>query len=577
MLATRALRLPRVYLPQLNWQTAFLAGIVGLVAYLVLVPMALMVIVSFRTTSQTNVWGGAFTFSNYREAFFNSATYELLGNTFVFTFGSTALGMALGIGFAWLVERTNVPLRNFAYAIVPLNAAVPGVLFAISWVLLLSPRFGLYNEPFRLLGWQEGPLSPYNLAGMTIIEGFRVSATVFLMVIGLFRSMDPSLEEAAATSRAGTLTTLRRVTLPLMLPGVLAVLLYVSTGLIGVFEIPAILGMPGGVYVFSTRIWEATHRVPRDYGLAGSLSVFFVAVSLIGIWLYHRVLRVQQRFATVTGKGYRPRVMDLGRWKYLGSAVILLYFLFIVAGPLFILAWASFQPYYAPPSLQALERVSLKAYHDLLTTPYFMNALKNTAILVLVVPFGTMFLSAIMSWIVVRTRLSGRKFLDLLAFLPHTMPSIVIGLAYLWLYLILDFIPIYGTIWIIALGLITNYLAFGTRATNGAMYQIHQELEEAGALSGANWFRTFRRITIPLLLPSLVSGWIWVAMHAVRELSMALMLYSPDSRILSVLIWSFWQNGQVSLTAALGVILTLFVAVILLIGRLLAVRTAREY
>jgi iron(III) transport system permease protein len=209
--------------------------------------------------------------------------------------------------------------------------------------------------------------------------------------------------------------------------------------------------------------------------------------------------------------------------------------------------------------------------------PYIVDALKNTAILLVLVPTGTMLFSAILSWIIVRTRVQGRRALDFLAFLPHTMPSIVVGLAFMWLYLTLDFIPIYGKIWIIALALKTYYLAFGTRTTNGAMFQIHHELEEAASLSGASWFRTFRKITIPLLIPSLVGGWIWIAIHAVRELPIALMLYSPESRILSVLIWDFWESGEVPLTAAIGVVLLIFVATILFLGRLLAQRTAREY
>ena len=434
---------------------------------------------------------------------------------------------------------------------VPLTAATPGVLFAISWILLLSPRIGLYNLPFTQgLGWETAPFQPYNLIGMIVVEGIRIIPTVFLMVIGLFRSMDPALEEAAASTGAGTWTTLRKVTLPMMLPGILAVLIFICTGLMGAFEIPALLGMSDGIYVFSTRIWVATHKMPRDYGLAGSLSTVFAITAIVGILLYHRVLRVQQRFATVTGKAFRPRVINLGRLRYVGVAAIIFYFVFVVLMPALILIWASLQPFYQVPSAQSLRQVSLDAYSRLFSMPWFPDALRNTLILLLVVPTATMALSVVVSWIVVRTGTRGRKLLDSLVFLPHTMPSIVIGLSFLWMYLALDFIPIYGTIWLISLAMLTSFLAFGTRTTNAAMYQLHRDLEEAGYVTGASWNTVFRKITIPLLLPTLVGAWVWVAIHAVRELTVALMLASPQSRIVSVLIWNFWETGDIAMTAA---------------------------
>jgi iron(III) transport system permease protein len=547
-----------------------------LVAYITVVPLAVMIWFSIRTNGPAEV-GGTFTLNNYIEAYLNPTTYLLLGNTFLFAGGSTILGMVLGVGFAWIVERTNVPGRTLAYVMVPLSAATPGVLFGIAWVLLLSPRIGVYNLPFtQWLGWETAPFQPYSLLGMIVVESMRISATVFLMVIGLFRSMDPSLEEAASSAGVGTFQTLRRVTLPILLPGMLAVLIYISTSLMGAFEIPAILGMPEGIYVFSTRIWVATHKLPRDYGLAGSLAMLFTAIGIIGILVYHRVLRVQQRFATVTGKAFRPRVLNLGRWKYLGTFAILFYFTFAILGPMLILVWASLQPFYQIPSGAALANVSLDAYKRLFTLSWMVDAVKNTLLLVLIVPTVTMGLSAFLSWMVVRSKAPGRKILDTLAFLPHTMPSIVIGLALMWLYLSFDVIPIYGTIWIINLAMITQFLAFGSRTTNAAMYQLHKDLEEAGAVGGASWFDVFRKITIPLLVPSLVSGWIWVAIHAVRELTAAVMLGTPQTRVLSVLIWNFWETGDVAMTAAAGILLSLFVASLLLIGRIVSQRSVRQ-
>ena len=569
--ARRRLALPTSW-PRVDARMLILGGVTFLVLYLTVIPLLVMFWFSVRTAGPGEI-GGTFTLDKYAEAYLNPTTYRLLANTAVFVVGSSLFGLALGVGFAWLVERTNTPLKGFAYVIVPLTAATPGVLFAISWILLLSPRIGLYNLPFTQgLGWQTAPFQPYNLGGMILVEGIRIIPTVFLMVIGLFRSMDPALEEAAASTGAGTWTTLRKVTLPMMLPGILAVLIYMGTGLMGAFEIPALLGMQDGIYVFSTRIYVATHKMPRDYGLAGSLSTVFAITAIVGILLYHRVLRVQQRFATVTGKAFRPRSMDLGRWKWVGAAAIIVYFIFVVLMPALILIWASLQPFYQVPSVQSLQQVSLDAYTRLFSMPWMGDALRNTAILLLVVPTAVMALSAVVSWIVVRTQTPGRKLLDSLVFLPHTMPSIVIGLSFLWMYLILDFIPIYGTIWIISLAMLTGYLAFGTRTTNAAMFQLHKELEEAGSVTGASWLTVFRKITLPLLIPTLIGGWVWVAIHAVRELTVALMLASPQSRIVSVLIWNFWETGDIGMTAATGVLLIIFIATILALGRLVSVK-----
>src|SRR5680860_170284 len=555
----RGVRLPR--------QSLFFIAVVAVVVFLVLVPLVVMIYYSLRTAGPAEATA-TFTLANYARAYLNPATYRLLGNTVLFSAGSLALGTAIGTGFAWLVERTNVPLRGLAYVLVPLSGATPGVLFAISWVLILSPRIGLLNLPFvRGLGWETGPINPFTLTGMIFVEGIRVSSSVFLMMVGLFRSMDSSLEEAATMSGAGTATVLRRVTLPMMAPGLFGVVIFTATYLIGSFEVPAIMGLPGGIEVFSTRVFLATRRTPRDYGMAGSLSTLFVIFGLVGILLYHRALRKQERFATVTGKGYRPGIVDLGRKKALRTAAILLYAAVAIGLPLFILVWASFTPFYQPPSLAALGSLSIRSYTTLLELPYMFSAVKNTVALLIIVPTATMVLSTVVSWIVVRTSVKGRKSLDFLAFVPHAMPSIVIGLAFMLFFLTFTAIPIYGTVWVIALGLITSYIAFGSRTMNGAMFQLHHELEEAAHVHGASLFTAFRRVVVPLLIPSVIGGWIWIAMHSVRELSIALMLSSASSRPVSVLIWDFWQVGEVPRTAAMGVLLTGFVVLLLVLGR----------
>jgi iron(III) transport system permease protein len=442
---------------------------------------------------------------------------------------------------------------------------------------LLSPNIGVINVGLmKLLGLEKPLFNPYSIIGMGFVEGLRIASTTFLMVVGVFRSMDPSLEEAAATSGAGTFTTLRRVTLRLMLPGILAATIYCLTTAFDTFEIPALLGMPRGIHVFSTKIYEASHTAPRDYGMVSTLSVILLVFACFWVYLYGRATRNVEFYATVTGKGYRPRVIDLGKWKYLGTAAFIMHFLVVIVAPVSIMIWGSLLPAYQVPSMELLPLVSLASYKEILTFPYLADALKNTLIMLIFVPTLTVLIAAIVAWIVVRTKIPGRRILDTLTFIPHGIPAIVLALAVMWLYLRLPFIPIYGTIWIIMIAFVTRYLAYSTRAMNSAMAQIHKELEEAAQMSSASWATTFFRITTPLLLPSLIAVWIWVGMHVVRELSIAVMLYSPDSRVLSVFIWDLWQNGDVSYTCAIGVMLTVFLACLLFAGRRLALYKSRK-
>jgi len=361
-----------------------------------------------------------------------------------------------------------------------------------------------------------------------------------------------------------------------MLPGILAAAIYSCTTAFDAFEIPAVLGMPHGIHVFATKIYLASHQIPRDYGMASTLGVFLVVLAGLWVYLYGRATRRSEAYATVTGKGYRSRVLDLGKWKYVGTALFFTHFAVVVIAPLSILVWGSLLPYYQVPSTEALSKLSLDSYRKILNSPWLLDALKNTLMVVLTAPAVAIFISSIIAWIIVRTRFRGRRILDAFAFLPHAIPGIVLSLSFLWLYLRLTFIPIYGTVWIMALAFVTRHMAYGTRSMNSAMLQIHKELDEAAYMSGASWLTTFSRITIPLLLPSVTAVWIWSAMQTIRDITLPIMLYSPDSRVLAVLIWDLWLSGEVPATCAIGVMLLIILAVLLFVGRIVVMRRTRQ-
>jgi iron(III) transport system permease protein len=483
-----------------------------------------------------------------------------------------------------------MPLKNFAFAVVPLTIAMPGLLYGIAWVLLLSPRIGLFNlgllglfgresgllTSWAHIGFDGPPIQPYSMLGMIFVDAIRGVGVVFLMTAGIFRNMDPSLEEAAMVSGAAPNRVARLITLKLMLPGILAAFVYSITGSLETFEVPAIMGLPGNIHLLSTKIYLLNKT--DDEAVASSIGIVFILLAIVFVYFYSRLTRRIEKFSTVTGKAYRPRVMHIGTFRYIAAALVWLYLGIVVIAPFFVMLWASIQPYYAVPSAQSLSRVTFDAYTFIFTNPQAVTALVNTLLLALVAPTITILLCTLISWYVVRSRMRGKRRLDVLAFLPNSVPSIMIALALVYLFLTVPWrlIPIYGTVWIITLAVVTRYLAFGSRTMHGAVLQLHHDLEEAAQVGGVSWASAFRFIVLPLLFPSIVAGWVFVALHAVRETTMALMLYSPSSRVISLLMWDSWQSGDVNRATATGVVLMLFTGLIILFGRYVDQRRLRH-
>lgn len=561
---------------RINFSKIFLFAVVAVTLYLVLIPLIFLLWNSFHG-APSPMDAGPLTLNNYIKAYINPSTYTMLLNTLWFALGSVVIGVGLGVAFAWLIERTNVPWKNLWYTLIPLPMTIPGMLLAISWVLLLSPRIGVINLVImNIFGLEKSPLNIYSMGGMFFVEGIRLVPTMFLMMIGAFRSMDPSLEEAGATSGAGILSTLRRVTGPIMLPAILSAVIYSFTIAIEAFDIPGIIGITGGIPVFSTKIYLASRLIPANYSLAAAFSVFFVLISVFLMILYSRMTRKAEKYSTITGKGYRSRVINLGPWRYAGLAFILVYLLLALVFPGAILLWASLLPFYIVPGLDHLKQVSLSAYQSLLSYPNIWSAFKNTLIMMATVATLVTLLGSLIAWIVVRSRSKGRKLLDMVSFLPMGVPSIVIGLALILVYLKMDFIPIYNTIWILVMAYVIRLITFPSRTMNASMLQIHKELEEAASVNGAGWWAMFTRITTPLLTPAMVSVWVWAALTSMREVSSALMLSGPNSTVLSVVVWNQWTDGGIPQSAALGIIMLALGALIMFLGRFIGFKVARR-
>jgi iron(III) transport system permease protein len=534
-----------------------------IVAWLALVPLVFLVWQSFMTPLAPDM-PAIFTLANYRNVYTSGETFRLLGNSIAFASGAASLSLALGTLLAWLNERTNTPFKSLFYALSVVPLIVPGILFVAAWIMLASPKIGVLNMLLqRALGTDYVFFDVYTLSGMMWVDGIQHAPLAFLLMSAAFRSMDPSLEESALMSGASILQVARRVTLRLAFPAFAASFLILFVRSIESFENPALLGLPVGIQVFTSSIYEALHAYPSDVGLASTYAITLLAITSGGIYWQSRLAKHGSRYATVSGKGFRPRVMDLGGWRYAAGAFFLLYAALVIGLPFLVLVWSSLQRFYSVPSLAALENVSLANYRSVFDYPSIGIAVWNSIVLAFTTATAVMALTAVIGWLVLRTRIPGRWLLDNIASLPMVMPGLVIGLAIMICYLALGG-GIYGTIWILLIAYMTRFLPYGMRFNSASLLQLHKELEESAQLAGANWFTGFRRIVLPLLKPGLMAGWIYIMIVSIRELSSSVLLYSPDSVVVSVVLWELWQNGQYVQLSALGVMLiaVLFVFVL---------------
>jgi iron(III) transport system permease protein len=548
-------------IPRIEGRT-FAIGLTALVLiYLVLGPVLMLLVSSFKLTEGTLPFeaGVPWSLGNYVNVLTSSRTYAVLGNTFVFAFGALAVSFALSIAFAWLIERTDLPLRNLLFVVIVASIGIPNVILAISYAILLNPVNGLVNLVLRpLLGMESGPgpLNVYTLPGMILAQGITLVPITFLLIAAAFRGMDAALEDAASTSGARFGTVMRRITLPLLTPALLSAVVYQFVSVIESFDIPLVLGLTGGVIVLSTQIFIESRPAGGlpDFGLASSYSVLLLALAIGPLLLYNRVIGRSERYATIGGHSYQPRRVRLGRWKWPAVALSLGFITVSLVLPGLVMLWTSLQPFYAVPSAESIGRISLDAYADVLNSRRFRDSIGNTVILGLATSFGAMVIGLAVSWVLVRTRSRLRFALDVLAFTPHAMPGVIIGLSILLIYLILP-VPIYGTIWIIVIALATQYISISTRLMTSGISQVQNELEEAAAVSGAAWWPTIRRVVVPLVLPAFMNGLLLVFLLAIKNLTLALILYTPDSVVLSTLVWTLWDRADTGGTAAVGTIM----------------------
>ena len=520
------------------------------------------------------------TFANYIHIVQDAKTWEVIGTTALFTIGATSIGIGLAMFLAWVIERTDVPLRRFLFVATLIPMAIPSMIYAMAWIQLGGPNNGLINVTLNNMGLGFLQFNVFSLWSMIVIQGLSLASHAYLLIAVAFRTFDTSWEEQSFICGRGRLATLTQITLPMLKPALLATALFFTVVSMETFDIPVTLGLTSHVQVVSTQIYWSTHpesgRLP-DYGMASALAVFLVTIAFFMIHMYQRATRHAKQFVTITARGYRPRRMPLGAWRWPLFALVMAFILAAVAMPLFILVWRSLLRFYQYPSINALNLLNLNSYRNIFGDPDIPKVLANTTQMALLAAGATTILAAATAWQVVRGAVGAqwRRRLNTLAFFPQSLPSIVVGLALIFIYLWLP-IPVYGTLWIIGLAMMTRFLAYSAGTLIAAQMQISTELEEASQIAGAGRVRTYLQIVLPLIFPAMVAAFLWVLIHIVRELGLSLMLYTLQSQVLSTKIWLLWENGRVADACATGV-LTVVALLALLTLPLIAGRMRELY
>ncbi|MBI2853850.1 MAG: iron ABC transporter permease [Chloroflexi bacterium] len=523
---------------------------------LVVVPLFLLLLNSFRSvsTGQVGFALDRFTLHNYVAAYSNAGTWTMLTNSLVFAVGSTAGAFFLGGAMAFLVERTDIPFRRFTYGMMFVPLIIPGMLLAVAWVLLLSPHIGLINKVWMTMGANAPLLTAYSMPAMWFVQSTIGAPLTFVLIGSALRRMDSALEEAAITCGASKVKVATQITARLIMPAIAGVALLQFILALEALEVPLVLGLDSGLWVFSTNIMIAFQDLPPNYGLGFSYSVILILLTMCGLFIYQKVMKSADKYVVVTGKGYRPRIMSLGKLKALGVTYQVLFALVTIVLPLSVLVWASLLRNYQVPSSETISQVNLNNYVLVFARSDIVRMLVNTVILASVVAGGVVVLSLLLSWVIYRARIRGRAILDTLSFLPYTIPAIAMGIAYMVVFLSFKN-PIYGTIWILVIAYVVRFLPYGTRFTHSGMTQVHKELEEAAKVSGASFWTMFLRVVVPLMKPTIIGCGLYLFILSVKIFSIAVFLSSPKSMVFSMQIYQLWQEGRFGVLGALAVIM----------------------
>ena len=486
---------------------------------------------------------------------------QIFWNTILVSVVATVFAILLGFVLGWILSRANVPGREALEPLMALPYYVTPLMGALAWSLIGSPSGGFLNQVWRALGG-EGHLiditTPYGIAWvMALFEG----SVAFVMIGAVLKSMDPALEEASQMLGAGRLRTMLKITLPLVLPGVLGAAIFVLAEMLGSFSAALVLGLPNRFYVVTTAMYQLVSQYPPRFPQAAAMGVSLFAVMFAMVWIYRRIVS-RGSYVTITGKAFRPRAMDVGRLRWALLAVCLVYLFIAVLLPVLTLLYASLQR--LATAFPRLDNFTLANYTTALSLDAVRSALANSLILGVATAGLGVLLMGFLSWLIYRSRLPGAGAIEYVLMFPQAVPRLVFAFGMLWAWLVFP-LPIYGTLWLLLIAYLTVFLPLGIRTISGVMLQIDRTLEESAQMCGASWGYRLRTVTMPLLRPGLIAAALLLFIASVRELGASILLMGPKAKVITPAIVESWFSTSTEQTAAMALLQTLAVALALIL------------
>jgi len=550
-----------------GWTTA----LVLILSFLILYPVLMLFYGSISTGSPVAGSSGyQLSIKAFLDVIADPSVIKAFWNTLVVCFGGTVLAVLFGLFFSWVTARTNTPFRRSIEAVSIMPLLIPPLVAGIAWSILGSPKTGMINVFLSKLGlgWQ---FNFYSSWGIVVIFGIYYAPYVYMFTSSALKNMDPALEEAAAISGVSTFRTIFNITFPLILPAIIAGTMLSFVVMLGIYGIPAVLGTPAKINVLTTYIYELISGAPPVYNKAAATSIILIVITALAVLVQQRVLKGKS-FVTVSGKAFKPRLIDLGKWKYLTFSISVVYLILAVILPALALLVGAFRNFLYIPSIASIfdpSAYSLTHFSRLFSNSLTLLSLINTLKIGVITAVVGGLLSFAIGYTVYRTKLPFRRFIDVVSTLPIAIPGLVIGIAYLWAWISLPG-GIYGSIWILALAFVARFIPDTVKSLSTSLMQIHKELEEASFICGHGLLATIRKVILPLIAPGLVSSMSLLFILSIRELGSSLFLYSSSTLPMSVLLVNLYEGGDIGVTAAFSVIQTLILIVVVLFTTVIA-------
>jgi iron(III) transport system permease protein len=543
------------------WVTFLLA----VLAFLVIYPLLMLLFGALSDSNPVIDGFGSFdpAVTHFLEVLANENVRDAVYNSLISCGGGTVLAVVIGLSFSWIVVRTNTPCKRFIAGASMIPLFVPPLVAGVAWGILGSPKTGLLNTVFKWIGI-DFRVDFYSMSGLILVFGIYYAPYVYMFTASALRNMDPSLEEASEVAGASSFATLFTVTFPLIAPAILASTLLAFVVMLGIYGVPAALGAPANISVLTTYIFKLTAWSPPLYNTAAAVAILLMVVTAVFVWAQQKILS-GRNFATVAGKAFRPRSLDLGPWRWFTFGLASIYLFIVVILPTAALSIAAFRKFLFIPNLDSLfdtRQYSWVHFNNVFDNPLTMESIWNSMeVGVLTALIGGALAFAI-GYTIHRTNVAGRKVIDLVSTLPVAVPGLVVGVAYLWAWIGLPG-GLYGTIWILVLAFVARFIPDTVKALSTSFLQIHKELEEAAWICGKGMLGTIRTVMLPLARPGVAAAMTLLFVLSIRELGSSLFLYTSDTTVMSVLLLDYYEGGNTGKTAAFSLVQTAILAVLL--------------